>query len=510
MKIRITYRLFLAILAVAVLSVVSMFLIGRWSIDRGFRRYMDNVEKTQLVRLAGRLETGYAAQESWDFLKKEPEQWFRLIAESFPEGHLRPPMPMEQGGPREPDQRPPFIGPGPPPPEDSRRFVINGSRISSHGGNRRFIGGMGINGGQIDNHFILLDEAKRPLFAPPGIPSNAFLKPLIYKGRTVGYLGLLPHRRPPDELQRRFLKEQGMALSLVAGTLVLLAASFSLPLARRLIRPIKALAAATDRLAAGEFSTRVTVISTDELGQLARGFNSLAQTLEKNEQTRRQWVADISHELRTPLAILRGEVEAIQDGIRPANPDSIDSLHGEVVRLERLVNDLYQLSLSDLGALTYRKEELELEILLSSVLTSYRPQFAAREIAMEADIPQDGKTVVFGDPERMRQLFANLFDNTLKYTDPGGMIAVRLACRSESVTIDIEDSAPGVPNSAIGRLFERLYRVEASRNRAAGGAGLGLAICRNIVEAHAGAIEARHSSLGGLWIRIELPLTGRC
>jgi two-component system sensor histidine kinase BaeS len=394
-----------------------------------------------------------------------------------------------------PETRPIPISPGTPPPEAGKHFVNSGGRIG---------------GPEAGKHFVLLDEAKRPLFAASSIPSNTFLKPLHYKGRTVGYLGLLPHLRRPDELQRRFLKEQGMALSLVAGTLVLLAASFSLPLARRLIRPIKALAAATDRLAAGEFSTRVTVTSTDELGQLARGFNSLAQTLEKNEQTRRQWVADISHELRTPLAILRGEVEAIQDRIRPANPDSIDSLHGEVMRLERLVNDLYQLSLSDLGALTYRKEELELEILLSSVLASYRSQFADREITMESSIPQGGKAMVFGDPERIRQLFANLFDNALKYTDPGGAIAVHLACVSEHVTIDIEDSTPGVPNSEIGRLFERLYRVEASRNRAAGGAGLGLAICRNIVEAHAGAIEARHSSRGGLWIRIELPLTGRC
>jgi len=497
-KIRITYRLFLMILAAAVMSVVSMLLIGRWNIDRGFRRYIENVEQIQLARLAVRLETGYARQGNWDFLKKSPERWFGLLAESFPERHLGPPVSMEQntfpGENRGPNQGPVFMGSGPPSPEGGRHFDYSGGRIG---------------GPEAGMHFVLLDEAKRPLFAAANIPSNTFLKPLHYRGRTVGYLGLLPHLRPPDELQRRFLKEQGMALSLVAGTLVLLAASFSFPLARRLIRPIKALAAATDRLAAGEFSTRVTVTSTDELGQLARGFNSLAQTLEMNEQTRRQWVADISHELRTPLAILRGEVEAIQDGIRPANPDSIDSLHGEVMRLERLVDDLYQLSLSDLGALTYRKEELGLEILLSSVLTSYRSQFASRKITMETSIPQGGKAVVFGDPERMRQLFANLFDNALKYTDPGGTIAVRLAYDNEHVIIDIEDSAPGVSNSEIGRLFERLYRVEASRNRAAGGAGLGLAICRNIVEAHDGDIEARHSPLGGLWIRIELPLTGR-
>jgi two-component system sensor histidine kinase BaeS len=483
MKIRITYRLFLVILAAAILAVVSMFFIMQWNIERGFRRYINNVEQAQFERLAVRLEASYAKQGSWDFLKKEPDQWLRLIAESFPEGHPRPPEEGMEGAPPPPLDH---VGPGPqpfppgPPHHEIRKL------------------------------FILLDENKRPVFTPHGIPAEIQLKQLQYRNRTVGYLGLLPHRRLADEGQRRFLKDIKIALSLIAGTIVLLAAGLSLPLARRLVRPIKALAAATDRLAAGEFSTRVPVTSMDELGQLARGFNSLALTLEKNEQTRRQWVADISHELRTPLAILRGELEAIQDGIRQANLNSIDSLHGEVMRLQRLVDDLYQLSLSDLGALTYRKEEVELEALVSSVLASYRSQFAARGIAIEAAISRAGKAVVFGDPERMRQLFANLFDNTLKYTDPGGTIAVRLAYDGEHVTIGIEDSAPGVPNSEIGRLFERLYRVEASRNRAAGGAGLGLAICRNIVEAHAGAIEARHSSLGGLWIRIELPLTGRC
>ncbi|KAB0664110.1 HAMP domain-containing protein [Oryzomonas japonica] len=484
MKIRITYRLFLVILAAAILTVLSTFFIMQWSVEQGFRRYMHNVEQTQFARLAVRLESGYAAQGGWDYLKKEPEQWLRLIAETFPQGHPRPPEGQPQGGPRtgEHDREPrPLL----PPP-------------------------MGHPPREIGRMFLLLDGNKQPVFAPAEIPADTTLKPLQYRTRTVGYLGLLPHKRFPDDFQRRFLKDVQSALSLIAGTIVLLAAGLALPLANRLVRPIKALAAATDRLASGEYATRVPITSTDELGQLARGFNSLALTLEKNEQTRRQWVADISHELRTPLAILRGEIEAIQDGIRPANPDGIDSLHGEVLRLEHLVNDLYQLSLSDVGALTYRKVELELGALLTGVLATYRPQFAARGITVAATIPGEGKEVVFGDPERMRQLFANIFDNTLKYTDPGGTIAVRLTYQPELAAIDIEDSAPGVPPGDLERLFERLYRVEASRNRAAGGAGLGLAICRNIVEAHAGTITAHPSALGGIWIRIELPLTGRC
>jgi two-component system sensor histidine kinase BaeS len=324
---------------------------------------------------------------------------------------------------------------------------------------------------------------------------------------VVGYLGLLTRKNLSDIRRYQFVKEQKLALSLGAAVLVLLTAGLSLPMANRLIRPIRALATATRQLAAGQYATRVPITSADELGQLARDFNALALALEKNEQARRQWVADISHELRTPLTVLRGEVEALQDGIRQPTPDSIRSLHGEVMRLNRLVDDLYQLSMSDLGALTYRKEDLDLAELVTDALAFFRPEFAQKRISLTEDIPIPGTTVIFGDHERLRQLFTNLLDNALKYTDEGGKLVIRLTSGKEGAVVDIQDSAPGVPPSKLEHLFERLYRVETSRNRAAGGAGLGLAICRNIVEAHAGTIDAQPSPLGGVWIRVTLPLT---
>jgi two-component system sensor histidine kinase BaeS len=483
MKIGITYRLFLAILAAAGLAVASMLLIMQWSIDRGFLRYVNSMEQTRLSRLAEALEKSYAGAGNWDFLKNDPEQWQIILAASIPEGEQGPPE-LGLHGPR----------PGPPPNRDKGRDAGPFSPPFPRG---------------FDMRFFLLNAGKKPLFAQADIPDKASLKPLRYHDRIIGYVGLLPRQRLSDERQLRFLKEQRLALGLVGGVVLLLAAGFSLPLANRLVRPIKALAAASDRLAAGDFSTRVPVTSVDELGHLARDFNALALTLEKNEQARRQWVADISHELRTPLAVLRGEIEALQDGVRQPSPDSINSLHCEVMRLGRLVSDLYQLSLSDLGALTYRKEEINLAQLLTAALASYSPEFAAKKIALVADILSERAIMVFGDPERLHQLFANLLDNSLKYTDPGGKLEVRLACRDKQVTIAIRDSAPGIPDGELDKLFKRLYRFDASRNRSAGGAGLGLAICRNIVEAHTGTITAHTSPLGGIWIRIMLPLSGK-
>jgi len=289
--------------------------------------------------------------------------------------------------------------------------------------------------------------------------------------------------------------------------LVLVVVVFSLPLARRLIRPVRTIAAATRELASGRYEVRVPVTSSDELGQLASSFNAMAGALEKNERARRQWVADISHELRTPIAVLRGEIEALMEGVRETTPEAVRSLHGEVMRLSRLVDDLHQLTLSDLGALTYRKESIDIvEVLIDSV-DAYRTEFERKGITLDRDIPPGQPPAnVFADRERLRQLFSNLLGNSLKYTDGTGRLVVRVRQAGAMVNIDLEDSAPGVPAGEMERLFDRLYRVETSRSRASGGAGLGLAICRNIVEAHGGTITASPSSLGGLLMQVSLPV----
>jgi len=289
--------------------------------------------------------------------------------------------------------------------------------------------------------------------------------------------------------------------------MILVVMFFSYPLARKLVKPVKAIAAATHEIASGRSATRIPVTSSDELGQLARDFNEMALMLEKHEMERRQWVADISHELRTPIAILRGEIEALLDGIRTITPETVRSLHGEVLRLNRLVEDLYQLSLSDIGALTYWKEDLDLAEVLTSSLEAYRSEFGHKSIALKANFPEQDITV-FGDRERLAQLFTNLFENSLRYTDKGGELAVSLARTNDHAVIEIQDTKPGVPEENLKRLFDRLYRVEGSRNRTSGGAGLGLAICKNIVDAHEGIIFAHNSRLGGLLIKVTLPVSG--
>jgi two-component system sensor histidine kinase BaeS len=475
MKLGVTRKLFLVILAAAGLAVVSSALIMHWSLNKGFLKYVNSVEKTGISRLAGILEEYYHKEQSWDSLRQNPGQWRSLIVESLPESSpLREERKEDGSSPQHADRD--LDKPLPP-------------RMVRHFNQRLF----------------LLDADRGVLISHVDVPADKAATPLKYQGKVVGYLGLLPRTNISDAPQLRFLKEQKLAFALVAGVVVLVAGILSLMLARRMTQPLSLLTKATHQLAAGTFNVRVPVKSHDELGQLANDFNSLALTLEKSELTRRQWVADISHELRTPLAILRGEVEALQDGIRQPNQETFYSLHGEVLRLTRLVEDLYQVSLSDVGALTYRKTQLDLGDVLQETVETYRPMFVSKGISLELVLPAKGTADIFGDPERLHQLFSNLLDNAHKYTDQGGRLLITLQQNGQLVTVDFQDSTPGVSLEELNKLFERLYRVESSRNRSTGGAGLGLTICRNIVEAHHGFISAKASPFGGIWIRVELP-----
>jgi two-component system sensor histidine kinase BaeS len=216
-------------------------------------------------------------------------------------------------------------------------------------------------------------------------------------------------------------------------------------------------------------------------------------------------MADISHELRTPLAVLRGELEAIQDGVRKMSMESLASLQSEVAILTKLVDDLYQLSLSDAGALAYRKEETDAVHLIQLAEAAFRERFHAKQLHLTSTLPD--KAPIFGDPHRLSQLFNNLLENSLRYTDSGGGLDIIATRRDKCLQVYFQDSAPGLNEEQLLRIFERFYRTEGSRNRASGGSGLGLAICQNIVEAHGGKIRAEHSPTGGIRIILQLPLS---
>jgi two-component system sensor histidine kinase BaeS len=281
---------------------------------------------------------------------------------------------------------------------------------------------------------------------------------------------------------------------------------------------VRRLDATVSDLSRGQFEERARVTSTDEIGRLAVNVNRLAETLEKNRTARRRWMADIAHELRTPLAVLKGEVEALADGVRQSDERMLGSLSEEIDHLSALVDDLQALALADAGALNLQQEPIDLRALTQQVCDAFRDRLAARNIALELSAPE--AVTVAADPQRIRQLLHNLLENCARYVNAGGRVrvcllnAVHAAPRPPDrtapagrtvVELVVEDSGPGVGDGQLEQLFERFYRVEEGRSRAGGGSGLGLAICRSIAEAHGGRVWATHSQLGGLAVHFQLP-----
>lgn len=276
-------------------------------------------------------------------------------------------------------------------------------------------------------------------------------------------------------------------------------------LARRISQPLTTLAQKAHALASGDYSQTIPVTSQDEIGQLCNSFNQLSEALAANQQSRALWVADISHEMRTPLSVLKVQVEAMQDGIRPANSENLALLYDKILGLSNLIDDLFELSLSDVGALSYHKQTISLAALVKTCVEHFQVKAQAAGLTLKDNIDVTQEYSIVADRERLQQLFSNLLENSIRYTDVGGEIQVGISTSDTKIFITIDDSAPGVAPEQYDKIFERLFRLENSRSRATGGAGLGLAICKNIVNAHQGKITAVSSALGGLQICIELP-----
>lgn len=490
----ITGKLFLAILATCIVLLISMHWAVRISFERGFIDYIKRGNEQRLTMLGDALSEQYALHGNWKFLRNNDRFIFQLLKSFDRDNDDRFPGGRKTNAGGTPDGRL-DIGPpdtdGPPPdgpPPDGPRGP--GPDMPPHGWRTLF---------------WVVDQKGRVLVGPrERVPEDGSRRNIVVNGVSVGAVIASPVERLTRNTDINFDRQQKRTSWLIVALSTILAALATFPLARGLLAPVKRLVEGTHRLAAGDFTTRVAVSSSDELGRLAQDFNQLASTLERNQQMRRDLMADISHELRTPLAVLRGELEAIQDGVRKFTPDSVTSLQAEVATLTKLVDDLHQLSMSDEGALAYQKTSVDIITLLEVAAGAFRERFASRGLTIAVSLPEN--TTVFGDGDRLMQLFNNLLENSLRYTDSGGRLLISASQTGRRIILDFADSGPGVSDQQLERLCERFYRAEGSRNRASGGSGLGLAICVNIVAAHGGTLRADHSPFGGVSIKVELPL----
>lgn len=359
--------------------------------------------------------------------------------------------------------------------------------------------------GDVARRVSLYDTDKRVVFGRQNIGENPIQRPLEFRNELVGYVGLVPIRSLEDGPDAAFLSRQLLTGVGAGAAVLLIALTVAHLLSRRILSPIRQLTEGTARLRAGHFDSELDATGNDELTKLCEDFNELAKTLKKNERDRSQWATDIAHELRTPVTALQSQLEAMRDGVFEAEPDRLAFLSRETDRLSRLIDDLYLLSLAESGQLRYRKSSIDPLPLLKQSIERFQPTCVKKSIEVRLNSSIQDPVRIFADSDRLLQVYANILQNSCRYTDAGGRIEVGISANAGEVITSFEDSEPGVSDEELMLLFDRLYRVEKSRSRRSGGAGLGLALCEAIVASHGGRMSAYHSELGGVGIECTFP-----
>ena len=471
MRIPFWIKLALSMILIMSITLAAGGYMGHRSFEQGFLEYINDIQGERLEYLVEQLQNDYSKNQNWDFLKKNENSWLTYLHQN-----LAP---------------------------DFRR----GNKPRPYQGNDEIMPRREVDARLLSTSLSLV-TAEQTLIS--GLPAQndkrKLLTPLYYDNNLIGYLRFQPFAKLTESLDRSFAEQRKKSFLLIGLLSLIFTALASWLISRHFRGIVRTIINSAKKMANGDYTQRIDIDRNDEIGQLAHSFNVLSNSLEKNQQARQQWIADISHELRTPLAVLRGELEALEDGVREVTPSAITSLTSEVNQLNKLVDDLYELSLSDLGALNYQMQETDPRQVFSSAFDSFNARF--EKAGLDCNFKSDEKTaIVLADESRLTQLFSNLLENSLRYTNAGGQVNASCIVVDKSWQMTLVDSSPAVTPEQLPNLFERFYRTDTSRGRNTGGAGLGLAIVSEIVKAHNGSIEASLSELGGIQIELRIPLS---
>jgi two-component system OmpR family sensor kinase/two-component system sensor histidine kinase BaeS len=363
--------------------------------------------------------------------------------------------------------------------------------------------------GSVDRYVVVDATSGTPLAAPDvspvaadrmalGVPVTGAPQAVIVPLGTTGGLG------PPEQALLDQINRAILLSALAAGILALLLGGL---LVASILRPLRKLETGVAQVAQGDFRARVEVRGGDEIGRLAQNFNSMAASLQQQEELRQRLVADIAHELRTPLSILQGNLQAILDGVYPLELEEIRTVYEETRLLSRLVNDLHELAQAEAGRLSLARQPVAAADVVDHMADSFRVLADSREITLESVTP-DRNLRVDADPDRLQQMLHNLLGNAMRHTPADGSIQVGAAAADrDRVRFWVQDSGPGIPADVLPHVFDRFYRADSSRERSAdfaGNAGLGLAIVKALAQAHGGEVGVASTVGQGALFWIEL------
>jgi len=286
---------------------------------------------------------------------------------------------------------------------------------------------------------------------------------------------------------------------------ILLAGALSFLLMRRLLGPMTQMTSITERIASGDYSGRVPVMTQDEVGQLAVAFNRMAQSLQHIEQLRKTMIIDVAHELRTPLTNIQGYLEALVDGVVVPSKETFDLLHEETMRLVHLVEDILRLAKADAARADLHKTQIKLSDLIVHVLESFQPQFKSKEILVQTHFSGEPNPLS-ADPDKLSQVVTNLLQNACQYTPFGGAVRILTELGPSRIRAVFANTGGELVQEDLPFVFERFYRGEKSRSREHGGAGIGLAIVKELIEAHNGQVGAEISDNEvRVWFTLPIP-----
>ena len=483
MKLKLIHKLLIAMFTCAALVLVLNTLVTRASIGRGFVDFLQHQERSQVELVIPELVNFYHEHGNWDLLSSNPREFHSIIFNALLQASEAR---LEFGSQRQGRQS---------------RGRPRGPEFQGRGGRP---GPLGRNG--LPQRIFLLgaDFSRVSGAVPPDFLKDELLA-INVDGNDVGWLGFAMIRGIELPAEEAFINQLRNNLLIGLGLGLIVAGLLAWLLARHLSKPVTEVTQGIRALAAGNYATKLNTGGSDEIAKLGDDVNRLSDALSEHETARKRWVSDMAHELRTPLAIISGELEAMSDGVRPLNKEQLESVRDEVKHLSVLIDDLHNLALTDTGALAYKMQAVDFDELVQMTTESFRVRASSKGLDLSYAGPGQG-IMLQGDERRLGQLLRNLLDNAVRYTDAGGQISIQLGKRNHLAKLTIGDTAPGASAAECGHLFERLYRMEGSRNRNSGGSGLGLAICRNIVEAHGGQISAEPGPDGGLLIITTLPL----
>ncbi|WP_426369896.1 ATP-binding protein [Pseudocolwellia sp. HL-MZ7] len=490
---KIQQKFFLIQCCFSLVLLTTLVLLIQWSIRNGMVDYVNSKEVESLSPVITELSKEYKRSGNWSDFEDNQGRFIRLLqtqltSDSFVPRHS------------EPNRNKPPRGLRRPPPSDHFGSEF-GPKDDFPSNSRPPIG--------VPEVYYALFDVKQNYLVGKYVEDLTYSKvPILVNKEIVGYFAVSKRNRLTEGYELDYIEKQQEYLWVIALVMMLFVVLITLPLARHVVEPIKLIANGMHRLTQGDYKQSIDSRRNDEFGELSRDYNELALTLAENESARKRWLANISHELRTPVAILSLELEAMLDGIRPMTKENITSASDELKHLAKLIDDLHQLTVADVDGMQYSKQNENLTLLLISEQNKYQSYLADAGITLVLDLISDPINI-YSDKTRLLQLFENILNNSIKYSEASTVkISSRLLKHEDKALVELtfEDDGVGVDDEHLDHLFEYLYRTDESRNRKTGGAGLGLSICNNIVIAHQGEIVAVRSNLGGLAIKIKLPL----